>query len=398
MKSCVSVPTNISKSKHMDLFIENPGLFLIGKKIFRYLDFNTKSTCRLVNKSWKILLEKRAANFNVSKLKELLTNSGKVRNESNQNNMLPLERRTDDKIWVELLDKLQSKLKSKWIYIYLQEFLQRRLKQLQDSESWFSSSPILEFTWVRNVKMIEFILQENAYNFLSFNLALREAAKRRDNNVLDCLLPYTFEIYDFNFQIRFNLLRLIMLKASLECTIAVDRLENNPIHIAASIGDKELVKYFLRHFEGGLKALTAENKNGQTPMFFAIVNNRIETVKFIAQNLSEQEIVNSKCGTLLKDTSIFHIATQHEHFEILKILRLKVSNLDIKDRNGNMPIHLAAKTGHFEIVKLLASRTTNLNIANNYEETPAKIARSNGHFKIERFLNRLSRKRKFVER
>ena len=77
---------------------------------------------------------------------------------------------------------------------------------------------------------------------------------------------------------------------------------------------------------------------------------------------------------------------------------LKVSNLDIKDRNGNMPIHLAAKTGRFEIVKLLASRTTNLNIANNYEETPAKIARSNGHLKIEHFLNRLSRKRKFVER
>ena len=395
MKAYVSVSTTFSISKDMDLMIENPGLLHIGEKILKYLDFGTQSKCRLVNKSWKNLIEKRHFSFNIGSLIELLTNYGKFRIDNNP--IYPMLKLRSDKImWNELLNKLQSKLKSKWLYIYLHEFIQKRML----------FSPIEEFTLVRNIKIIEFILQEKLYNFLQFNNALHMAAKSKDTNVMKYLLPYTFEnvVTTGNLAaywlVRRESLKSITLKTSLDCKLAVDKAGNNIIHIAAAKGDTELVKFFSRkQIRGGLQALYAENKIGQTPLFFAVINNNVDTVKIIKQKLSGQKIVNSKCGIHLNGTSVFHIAAQYgnEYFQTLKHLCSKVSDLNIKDGNGNLPIHLAAKTGNLKIVKFLASRTSNLDVENDYGETPAKMASSNRHNNVSRFLNRITKKRKFAE-
>ena len=41
----------------MDSFTKNPGLFHISEKIFKFLDQNSLMDCRMVNKSWKQVLD-----------------------------------------------------------------------------------------------------------------------------------------------------------------------------------------------------------------------------------------------------------------------------------------------------------------------------------------------------
>ena len=84
----------------MDLFFEDSGFSHIGEKILKLLDFETASICRLVNKSWKMMIEK--VPYNLSNLLKMLKKSGRLRTAQNQVNLLPFER-PDDEMWAALL-------------------------------------------------------------------------------------------------------------------------------------------------------------------------------------------------------------------------------------------------------------------------------------------------------
>ena len=45
----------------MNLFMENPGLCHIGEKILTNLDFKTQLDCRLVQKSWRHIIDEKAS-------------------------------------------------------------------------------------------------------------------------------------------------------------------------------------------------------------------------------------------------------------------------------------------------------------------------------------------------
>ena len=289
----------------MDLFIENPGFSHIGEKIFKCLDFNTKSTCRLVKKSWKIMLEKNSYTFN--SFIEMIKNSGRIRNRQTLVKYLAFHR-PDDQMWLRLLRHVHFKLESKWIDMYLQEVILDEMEKSNFAKRLLSP-PFEIFTRAKNAKMIELILQEILYN-----------------------------VGQFQFNKEYNL-----------------------------------------------------------PLYLAVVNNFTETVKIIAENLTEQQILNTKCGGRLKGTNIFHIAAEDGQLEILKFLSTKVSNPIVSNAYGDTPIHLAARYGHLEVVNFLVSYTSEPNVANNCGETPASLAKSHGHDEIVQFLERMSQKRKSKE-
>ena len=390
----------------MDLFMENSGFSHIGEKILKLLDFETASICRLVNKSWKMMIEK--VPYNLSNLLKMLKKSGRLRTAQNQVNLLPFER-PDDEMWAALLTHVHFKLKSIWIDIYLQEIILGEIQKSKISKR-LMSPPIEEFARIKNVKMIDFILQEHLYNFQQFNNELINAARnfrldiaRGRVNISKYFLPYIFEKLPLHvgqitdqMAIRTILLRDIMGKLSLNCNMTVDKSGNNPIHITVSRNDINNLKFFIKRKEG-LTALNAKNKMGQSPLYLAVVNGSIEIVKIVAENLNEQQIMNSKCGIHLKGANVFHIAAKHGHLEILKFLATKVSNPNVSDDFGYTPIHLAAKSGHLDVVKFLASYTCEPNIANKCGVTPASLAKSHGHDEIVQFLERMSQKRKFKE-
>ena len=255
----------------MDLFMENSGFSHIGEKILKLLDFETASICRLVNKSWKMMIEK--VPYNLSNLLKMLKKSGRLRTAQNQVNLLPFER-PDDEMWAALLTHVHFKLKSIWIDIYLQEIILGEIQKSKISKR-LMSPPIEEFARIKNVKMIDFILQEHLYNFQQFNNELINAARnfrldiaRGRVNISKYFLPYTFEKLPFHvgqitdqMAIRTILLRDIMGKLSLNCNMTVDKSGNNPIHITVSRNDINNLKFFIKRKEG-LTALNAKKQNG----------------------------------------------------------------------------------------------------------------------------------------
>ena len=56
----------------MEKFFENPGLLHIGENILKNLPFEDKVICRLVRKSWKIILDNLASKVGLNDLLQML--------------------------------------------------------------------------------------------------------------------------------------------------------------------------------------------------------------------------------------------------------------------------------------------------------------------------------------
>ena len=126
----------------MESLFANPGLWHIGEKIIRNLDFKTQLTCRLVNKSWNHVLQIIASNSKADLITKL-----KLQIPSNSD----LTKRLDN--WTKFLQTVLDKLDNPWINIYLQ----KHLKQL--NKNGFCS--VLEYFFVcGNEKIVDFIYKE----------------------------------------------------------------------------------------------------------------------------------------------------------------------------------------------------------------------------------------------
>ena len=56
----------------MERFFKNPGFLHIGENILKNLDFKNQLSCRLVQKSWKSVLDKLASKVGVEDLMQIL--------------------------------------------------------------------------------------------------------------------------------------------------------------------------------------------------------------------------------------------------------------------------------------------------------------------------------------
>ena len=212
----------------------------------------------------------------------------------------------------------------------------------------FSTSPLEYFGSVRNVKMVDFILNTREFqsyfrtdmtgNYVfeekDFDLALDRAIKSNHADVFVRLKPFMasahYEIYvttaakngDLEFMKTF-------FSNPREEFLMTDRSGNNPIHNAAITGQIEIVKYFLENTKG----LTASNEYRKTPLFYAVINGHLEIVKILMPN-PKQKFFKS-IGT-----------------------------------NRNNLIHIAACKGQIEIVKYFLGNTEELVAVNKYGDTP----------------------------
>ena len=60
------------QDKDMESFFKNPGFLHIGEKILKNLDFKNQVSCRLVQKSWKNVLDKQASKVRLEELLQIL--------------------------------------------------------------------------------------------------------------------------------------------------------------------------------------------------------------------------------------------------------------------------------------------------------------------------------------
>ena len=184
----------------MEAFIEHPGLSHIGKTILRNMDFKTQLTSRLVNKSWNQILQNEISKFKIDKntLIELMLRSMIC------NNNDAIRKAFEGGVsnccnWLSLVEAVFAKLDNPWINIYL-------LNQINKQNGGDGCETyILEyFVSKRNVKMVEFILQENLHKAMTFtfifedpiynkeglNQVLKQVINNRDTEIVEWWKPY----------------------------------------------------------------------------------------------------------------------------------------------------------------------------------------------------------------
>ena len=349
---------------------KNPGLHHIAEDIFKILKKKSLMNCRLVNKSWKHMLDQ-----SMFWLK-----------------MLEAENVPVDLIfrWKMLIQKLGDKHLS-------QDFALTLIKM-------FSSKAIPPLEMVvalgqtkKYPDLIEFIL-ENADSSSKVDVRFGVWAK----GVVFIMFK---GLYPIHLAAMFGLTELLMKQTkNYDSPVIKTEGDDTLIHCSAFNGHLEIVKFLADLTENPM----ASDDVGRTPIHLAAYNGQLETVEFLA-NLTENPLAPQNNGL-----SPIHFATQNCHLEILKFLVNLTDNPMAPCNSAMTPIHYAACIGgatpeyekssksaekFFETVKFFLRFTDNPNTASNFGETPLQIARDIGYLNaMERLkFSFLMWRRKFLK-
>ncbi|XP_065224861.1 uncharacterized protein LOC135848789 [Planococcus citri] len=152
----------------------------------------------------------------------------------------------------------------------------------------------------------------------------------------------------------------------------------NPLHIAASNGRKNIVEFFIT--KAGISA-NSPDQFRRTPLHFAAKNGHKDVVKVLLQNNGDTSNVTDLSGFLP-----MHHAVQHNHVEVVKILLEKGRNVEHEVLAGFTPLHIAAENGRLEMVNFLLSCGANVSAKHDKRATPLHPAALNGHFEVVKAL------------
>ncbi|RPA72062.1 ankyrin [Ascobolus immersus RN42] len=158
------------------------------------------------------------------------------------------------------------------------------------------------------------------------------------------------------------------------------------LHLAAEMGNTEMLELFLKH--GANSLLTTQTEAKSTALHLAVTRRHIDAIKVITNsqlNLRLRELINVRDGG--GNLSI-HLAALKGYDDVIEIL-LGCSGLDMEARTagGATALYLAAEAGHLSTVKLLVSRGVKVDAAHSKKrETPLFTATRYGHHDIVEFL------------
>jgi ankyrin repeat protein len=133
-------------------------------------------------------------------------------------------------------------------------------------------------------------------------------------------------------------------------------------------------------FNTEIRAYILEGSHTVYPIFFAAINNKLHSLKFMANHGANIDSSNINGYTPL------FIASRNNHIEIVKYLLSAGADVNKVDTDGETPLYIASQNGHIEIVSLLVENRADINKATKSGYTPLYGAVTNGHLEIARFL------------
>ncbi|XP_022625649.1 cyclin-dependent kinase 4 inhibitor C isoform X2 [Seriola dumerili] len=72
--------------------------------------------------------------------------------------------------------------------------------------------------------------------------------------------------------------------------------------------------------------------------------------------------------------TVMHDAAREGFVDTVRVLMDHGANINLVDKNGNLPLHLAAREGHLQVVRLLIGYTANPQAVNGQGYTAAQLA------------------------
>ena len=383
----------------MDVITKTPGLQHISEDILKLLKTKGLMNCRLVNTSWKNVMNQ--STFWLSKMKR--------------------QDITEDiqRSWKMLAQDLSNDQLSNDFVLILTKLVNSSQKKIKQDFGSFLGHFFTSF--VQNGKPL-------SHQPLDIVVELKEANKYPD------LMNFMLEHVDSNSKVNVRVsqrqrmsnnsdisrkLNPIQLAALYGLTKSVEKLmlryeyldvktEDNEslIHLAVRSGNLKTIKV-LRNF------IVTQNTRGNTEIMHAVYYGRLDIVRFLKEHTDDPLKPNNQ------GFSPIHAAAQQGHLEILKYLvcltdtplapnnfgmtpihaaalknqveclkfLVRLTNSPIASANdGRTPIHSAALNGHIECLKVLVRLTDSPNVPMNNGKTPILLARRKGHKKTEKFL------------
>ena len=158
------------------------------------------------------------------------------------------------------------------------------------------------------------------------------------------------------------------------------KFKRTPLHIAADIGETELVQMLLSKGAD----TTAKDHRGHYPIFLAAIRSNIETVRVLLKHDKTQDslrIASYGKKSLIKGMSLFHVAVWKNDKNLLQLLIEEKANANIQDFFGQTPLFFAIMKGKKTAMKLLLAYADK-NIAQKQGYTPLHAAIHKGNLKM----------------
>ena len=328
---------------------KNPGLHHIAEDIFKFLNKKSLMNCRLMNKSWKEVLD-----HSMFWLK-----------------MMEAENVPEDLIssWKTLIQELDNEQLS-------QDFVLALIKMFSSTKAIAPLEMVLALGQTKKyTNLVEFILEHiDSSSKVDVQYGFRPKGKK---------VTLFKGLYPIHLAAMFGLTELLKkLLKNYDSPVIKSEYGSTLLHCSAFNGHLAIVKFLANLTENPL----TPNQFGVTPIHDAAFNGQLETLKFLA-NLTENPMAPNQKGF-----TPIHYAAVSGHLETLKFLVGLTENPMAPNNLGYTPIHSAANFGKmlqyenssksvetfFEMVKFMIRFTDNPNIPIN-GWTPLKIARHYGH-------------------
>ena len=151
---------------------------------------------------------------------------------------------------------------------------------------------------------------------------------------------------------------------------------NQPLCDAISAGNIPMVELYLAH--GAL--LFARNHKGETPIFFAIKNNRAHVLEALKKYNLDITITNNSGEGLV------HYAAFFDATDTLKVLKKHGASFSQRTAQGDTAVHSAAKNNSLNALRYFQSIGEHFDYTNNTGHTPFIAAALDGKLASTQFL------------
>lgn len=164
-----------------------------------------------------------------------------------------------------------------------------------------------------------------------------------------------------------------------------DEDERTPLHWACTSNNTEMVKQMMQFAQNvDLDDLT--DASGWTPVHIAAALGNEELVGLF---LRHSPVPDVSLATS-QGTTALHLATSKNHYEVVKQLVGAKVNVNVQDKRGQSALHRAASVGSQPIVKALVQEgKARVNVADKDGWTPLHHALAEGHGDVGALLVQL---------
>jgi len=335
--------------------------------VLEFLDNQSISNCRHVNKSWKNSIDSNKTIWHRIIAKKLI----------HMNN---------SKSWKYILDKVPFEI--------LKEIGEGVMKFLSDIEKDMPSyygllySPMHTTAGLGLLKASKYIVTKtndcnpaNSWGHTPLHLA----AERDHTDICRLIIDNVSDKNPCDYHERWTPLHYAARNGNVEiCQLILANVSSKnpasdngltPLHRAALFGNIEICQVIMEN----VSDINPADNDGWTPLHDAAGEGHVEICKYIIDNVSVKNPAKNDGSTPL------HLAAEKGHVEVCRLIMDNVSDKNPADDEGETPLHWAARYGQLEICRLIMDNIYDKHPIDMYGCTPLHLAIKNGHYEMDQF-------------